>query len=83
LLRIIFCLGLIVAPFFPPEDGKGDVKFFYATYAISGIGVMILATLYWYVWTVLIPRWRGYTLEEETEVLDDGASITKFVHLES
>src|SRR5437868_5140762 len=22
---------------------------------------MILAALYWYVWTVLIPRWLGYT----------------------
>ena len=44
---------------------------------------MILAALYWYVWTVLIPRWLGYTLEEETEVLDDGTTITKLVHLES
>jgi hypothetical protein len=38
-MRIAFCLALIVAPFFPPKDGKGDVSFFYATYAIVGIGV--------------------------------------------
>jgi hypothetical protein len=35
---------------------------------------------YWYIWTVLLPRLGNYTLEEETEVLDDGTSITKLVH---
>jgi hypothetical protein len=44
---------------------------------------MLLTISYWYVWTVLIPRLRGYTLEEQTEVLDDGTSITKLVHSES
>jgi hypothetical protein len=38
--------------------------------------------LYWYVWTILLPRWRGYRLEEEVEVLKDGTSITKLVHKE-
>jgi hypothetical protein len=41
---------------------------------------IIFAVLYWYVWTVALPRWRGYTLEEELEVLSDGTSITKLVH---
>lgn len=36
--------------------------------------------VYWYVWSDLIPRLRGYRLEEETAVLDDGTSITKIVH---
>ena len=38
-LRIGLCLGLIAAPFFPPEGGKGDVSFFYATYAVVGIAM--------------------------------------------
>jgi len=38
-LRIAICLALIVAPFFPPKDGQSDVGFFYATYAIVGIGM--------------------------------------------
>lgn len=42
---------------------------------------MLVAVLYWYVWTRLIPRWRGYRLEEETEVLGDGTSVTKLVHI--
>lgn len=41
---------------------------------------MAAGLLYWFVWTRLIPRWRGYRIEEETEVLSDGTSITKLVH---
>lgn len=35
--------------------------------------------LYWYIWTVLIPQWRGYRLEEEVDILDDGVTITRLV----
>jgi amino acid transporter len=38
-LRILICFALIAAPFFPPKDGRADVGFFYATYAIVGIGM--------------------------------------------
>lgn len=38
-LRIVVCLTLLAAPFFPPPDWKGDVDFFYATYAIVGVGM--------------------------------------------
>lgn len=38
-LRIAICLALIMAPFFPPKDGRADVGFFYATYAIVGLGM--------------------------------------------
>lgn len=36
--------------------------------------------VYWYVWTILVPRWRGYSIEEKEEVLSDGTTITKLVH---
>lgn len=36
---------------------------------------------YWYVWFVALPRWRGYRIEEEVSVLDDGTSITKLVRV--
>lgn len=42
---------------------------------------IVFGIIYWYFWTVLIPRWRGYRLEEEKEVLSDGTSITKLVHV--
>ncbi|KAH8816983.1 amino acid/polyamine transporter I [Xylogone sp. PMI_703] len=38
-LRILVSVALIGAPFVRPRDGKGDVSFFYATYAIVGIGL--------------------------------------------
>ena len=38
-LRIALSGYLIVAPFIPPKDGKGDVGFWYATYAVVGGGL--------------------------------------------
>ena len=40
---------------------------------------LIGTVIYWYLWTVLIPRWRGYRIEEEADVLEDGTSIIKLV----
>lgn len=37
--RIALCVALIAAPFFTPRNGTEDVSFFYATYAVVGIGV--------------------------------------------
>ena len=37
--RIALCLALIAAPFFPPGAGTHDASFFYATYALVGIGM--------------------------------------------
>lgn len=40
-VRIAICIALIAAPFFPPKGGRrgGDVGFWYATYAVVGIGM--------------------------------------------
>lgn len=38
-IRIAICSALITAPFFPPKEGHADVGFFYATYALVGIGM--------------------------------------------
>ena len=38
--------------------------------------------VYWYIWTVALPRWGGYRLENETAVLEDGTSINKLVRKE-
>ncbi|KAL4901171.1 hypothetical protein BDW74DRAFT_187827 [Aspergillus multicolor] len=64
-LRIAVSFALLVAPFIPPPGRKGDVEFFYATYAIVGSGVIVFGVLYWYVWIVLLPRWGGYSIGEE------------------
>ncbi|KAI9744138.1 MAG: hypothetical protein M1818_002290 [Claussenomyces sp. TS43310] len=82
-LRIAVCLVLIASPFVRPEDGKGDVSFFYATYAIVGIGIIAFAVLYWYIWFVVWPRWCGLKIEELEEVLEDGTSITRLVRVKA
>ena len=38
-LRIVLCVGLIIAPIFPPKKGTSDVNFFYATYALVGLAM--------------------------------------------
>ena len=50
---------------------------------VTGYGAnahrIIFGILYWYVWTVILPRNGGYKLEEEKEILADGTSIIKLV----
>ena len=41
----------------------------------------IFGIVYWYVWTVALPKWKGYRLEEKEDVLDDGTTITTLVHV--
>ncbi|KAF2645884.1 hypothetical protein P280DRAFT_442836 [Massarina eburnea CBS 473.64] len=64
--RIALSLALLAAPFFPPRKGTQTGGIWYATYAVVGISIIVFGLLYWYIWTILIPRWKGYRLEEET-----------------
>ena len=43
---------------------------------------LIFGVIYWFVWTMALPHYRGYRLEEEADILDDGTSITKLVRKE-
>ncbi|CAI0642967.1 unnamed protein product, partial [Colletotrichum noveboracense] len=79
ILRIGLSLALLAAPFFPPKV-KPSNRLFYATYAIVGVSILGAGVVYWYIWTILVPRWRGYRIEEKEEVLGDGTTITKLVH---
>jgi len=78
-LRLVLSVALIAAPFFPSSKGSSDVNFFYATYALIGIAILIFGVTYWFVWTIALPRYRGYRLEEKADILDDGTTITKLV----
>ncbi|CAI6342232.1 unnamed protein product [Periconia digitata] len=80
-VRILLSIALLAAPFFPPRDGTSTGGIWYATYAVVGISIIVFGLLYWAVWTKLIPKWRGYQLEEETSVLDDGTTVTTLVHV--
>ncbi|KAJ7664165.1 amino acid/polyamine transporter I [Mycena rosella] len=67
---------LLVMPWYPPAAGRygGDVSFWYATYCAVGLGILVLAFLYWALWIVVLPKIRGYKLAEETVVLSDGSA---------
>ncbi len=43
----------------------------------------VFGVIYWYLWTVLVPRLRGYSLEEEADMLEDGTSVTKLVKIKN
>ncbi|KAL6416334.1 hypothetical protein AUP68_00551 [Ilyonectria robusta] len=65
---------LIVMPWYPPAGGMyaGDVSFWYATYVVTGIGILLACGLYYWTWVYLLPRWKGYRLRQEVLSLDDG-----------
>ncbi|KAF2431428.1 hypothetical protein EJ08DRAFT_670030 [Tothia fuscella] len=68
-LRIGLSVALIAAPFFPPPASE-EHHIFYATYAIVGVAIILFGVLYWYIWTVLLPRLGGYRLEEKPETYE-------------
>ncbi|KAF2121697.1 amino acid permease-domain-containing protein [Lophiotrema nucula] len=68
--RIALSLALLAAPFFPPKEKQQPGSIWYATYAVVGISIIVFGLLYWYIWTRLIPKWKGYRLEEATSTYD-------------
>jgi len=44
---------------------------------------LLFGVLYWYLAFVALPKWYGYRVEEEVEVLSDGTSITTLVNVKN
>lgn len=72
-LAILVQLYVIVLSWYPPTTGNADVSFWYGTYIVTSIGILILCGLYWVTWTKLLPRWGGYRLRYELVRLENGA----------
>ena len=51
--------------------------------ADKAIRRLICGVVYWYLWTSLVPRLRGYHLVEEADVLQDGTSVTKLIKVKN
>ncbi|KAM7197559.1 high affinity methionine permease [Rhypophila sp. PSN 637] len=66
---------LIVMPWYPPAGGQyaGDVSFWYATYAVTGIGIIVGCGIYYILWVYIIPRLKGYRLRQQVLFFEDGA----------
>lgn len=42
---------------------------------------LAFGVVYWLFFAKLVPIWQGYRLEDRTDVLDDGTTITKVAHV--
>ena len=47
--------------------------------AVANSDRIFAAVVYWYIWTVLLPRRGGYSLEEKSDVHEDGTVTKKLV----
>jgi len=81
-LRILLAIFLVFAPFFPSKKGA-DVDFFYATYALVALGVILFGVLYWFILIILIPWYKGFEYVDEVGILDDGTVINRLVRKET
>lgn len=68
-------------PWYPPPGGRngGDVSFWYGTYIVVGIGILVTCAIYYWLWIYVIPKWRGYRIRQETIVLDGGGNTHRLV----
>ncbi|KAL6702793.1 hypothetical protein ACN47E_000929 [Coniothyrium glycines] len=73
ILSALVCLFILVMPWIPPEES--DVSFWYATYCVVGIALMICMGLYYWVWIKLMPKLGNYKMRLETMVSDQDGSV--------
>ncbi|KAF5027072.1 hypothetical protein F66182_841 [Fusarium sp. NRRL 66182] len=81
---ILVQVFIVVMPWWPPKGGPyaGDVSFWYATYCVVGIAIMILCGIYYVFWIYIIPKWRGYAIRPEVlEVDTNGANTHRLVRV--
>lgn len=76
---------LLVMPWFPPEGGPyaGDVSFWYATYCVVGIGILIVCGLYYIAWMYVLPKLGKYEVRPEilVDVDNRGATTHRLVRV--
>ena len=72
---------VLILSWYPPTEGAngGDVSFWYATYIVTGYGIVTLCGIYYAFWTWIIPHWRGYRLRQELLDLGNGVQSHRLV----
>lgn len=79
IFTILVNLFLLVMPWYPPPGGKGDVSFWYATYVVTGIAIILGCGVYYWTWIWILPKIGGYRVRQEVLTLDHGAQSHKLV----
>ncbi|KAF7543409.1 hypothetical protein G7Z17_g10764 [Cylindrodendrum hubeiense] len=75
---------VLAMPWWPPKGGMyaGDVSFWYATYCVVGIAIILVCGLYYWVWMYLLPKFGKYAIRTElTDVGDEGAKTHRLVRV--
>ncbi|KUJ12912.1 amino acid transporter-like protein [Mollisia scopiformis] len=64
---------ILVMPWYPPPGGRdgGDVTFWYATYCVVGLGILLICAIYYAFWIYILPHFGGYRIRQELIVLED------------
>ncbi|KAK7046438.1 high affinity methionine permease [Favolaschia claudopus] len=72
---------LALTPLVPPGPGQRPPYegIPYYTHVVVTIAASQLGVLYWWIWSIWLPRRNGYTLKREWEVQEDGVSRFVFV----
>ncbi|KAJ6612557.1 APC amino acid permease [Mycena sp. CBHHK59/15] len=64
---------LVAVPLVPPAPGSRVYDHLpYWLHAVVALSVSLIGVAYWYVWSVWLPRRRGYALERVWVLQDDG-----------
>ncbi|KAL9065208.1 MAG: hypothetical protein Q9157_007551 [Trypethelium eluteriae] len=81
IFTIIVNLYLLVMPWYPPSDGAdgGDVSFWYATYAATGVGILVFCAVYYWVWVYVLPRFGHYRMRQEAVILGEDSVTHRLV----
>ena len=69
---------LALVPFIPP-DGSWDADGYpYYVFPVVGVGVLILGSFYWVLWTKLWPKLGGYKLVAERHIDETGVEVVRY-----
>ncbi|KAK5655622.1 hypothetical protein OQA88_5553 [Cercophora sp. LCS_1] len=79
--RILLSLALVAAPFVPREGEDGSAHLFRVTYALVGISIILFGVIYWLFLAKILPKLGNYRLEETTDVLTDGTTVTRLTRI--
>ncbi|EXJ92072.1 hypothetical protein A1O3_00622 [Capronia epimyces CBS 606.96] len=74
LFTIAVNLFTLIMPWYPPASGAtgGDVSFWYATYVVTGIGILVACFIYYAAWVWILPHFGQYRIRHEKLVLEGG-----------
>ncbi|KAK8199530.1 amino acid transporter-like protein [Phyllosticta capitalensis] len=76
-------LFLLIMPWYPPPGGAtgGDVSFWYGTYCVVGIGIILFCIFYYWLWIYVLPFFGGYKMRQKVVELDDGSVMHQLVRI--